>query len=199
MASVCRLFGVYALTRAGGGDLLFRFLVQFSPAAGGPGAADRHRCVWGALPVFRPHWVCPAQGCLCFPVYTAQAPGCSTWSGACAECGSSFRVLHNTRGFGCACVLCLPRPQRFRQPEAWAASPRVRRVFFLCGERPRQPEAWAHFPRMRHTFSVCGPSALPIFSIFKLDNTTNNFSSSLLSYIFMFSYIVSIQVAWHGT
>ena len=23
------------------------------------------------------------------------------------------------RGFDCACLLCLPRPQRFRQPEAW--------------------------------------------------------------------------------
>ena len=44
--------------------------------------------------MFRPHWVCPAQGCLCFPVYTAQAPGCSIWSGPCVECGSSFRVLH---------------------------------------------------------------------------------------------------------
>ena len=42
-------------------------LIQFSPAAGGRGAADRYRCVCGALTVFRPHWVCPAQGCLCFP------------------------------------------------------------------------------------------------------------------------------------
>ena len=71
-------------------------LVQFSPAAGRAGAAGRRRCVWGALPVFRPHGVCPAQGCLCFPVYTAQAPGCSVWSGPCIECGSSFRVLHKS-------------------------------------------------------------------------------------------------------
>ena len=46
--------------------------------------------------MFRPHWVCPAQGCLCFPVYTAQAPGWSIWSGPCVECGSSFRVLHKS-------------------------------------------------------------------------------------------------------
>ena len=71
-------------------------LVQFSPAAGRAGAADRHRCVWGALPVFRPHWVCPAHRCLCFPVHTAQAPGCSIWSGPCIECGSSFQVLHKS-------------------------------------------------------------------------------------------------------
>ena len=46
--------------------------------------------------MFRPHGVCPVQGCLCFPVYTAQAPGCSIWSGPCVECGSSFQVLHKS-------------------------------------------------------------------------------------------------------
>ena len=46
--------------------------------------------------MFRPHWVCPAHGCLCFPVYPAQAPGCSIWSGPCVECGSSFPVLHKS-------------------------------------------------------------------------------------------------------
>ena len=110
-------------------------LVQFSPAAGRAGAAGRYHCVWGALPVFRPHWVCPAQGCLCFPVCTAQAPGCSIWSGPCVECGSSFRVPHKSahsvapaccafRGLSgsgsqrlgalspCAARLFPPRPQR---------------------------------------------------------------------------------------
>ena len=33
---------------------------------------------------------------VCFPVYTAQAPGCSVWSRPCVECGSSFRVLHKS-------------------------------------------------------------------------------------------------------
>ena len=46
--------------------------------------------------MFRPHWVCPVQGVCAFPVYTAQAPGCCTWSGPCVECSSSFRVLHNS-------------------------------------------------------------------------------------------------------
>ena len=41
------------------------------------------------------------------------------------------------RGFGCACILCLPRPQRFRQPEAWAPSPRVQRAFSLQGPSMR--------------------------------------------------------------
>ena len=62
------------------------------------------------------------------------------------------------RGFGCACVLCLPQHERFRQPEAWAHSPRVRRTFSLHCEQPRQPEAWAHFPWMRRAFSLSGPS-----------------------------------------
>ena len=46
--------------------------------------------------MFRPHWVCPVQGRLCFPVYIAQAPGCSIWSGPCVECPSSFPVLRKS-------------------------------------------------------------------------------------------------------
>ena len=63
------------------------------------------------------------------------------------------------RGFGCACVLCLPRPEQFRQPEAWAHSPRMQSTFSLRAERLRQPEAWAHSPRVQRAFSLCGPCA----------------------------------------
>ena len=38
----------------------------------------------------------PHRGVCAFPVYTAQAPGCSIWSGPCVESGSSFRVLHKS-------------------------------------------------------------------------------------------------------
>ena len=38
----------------------------------------------------------PYKGVCAFPVYPAQAPGCSIWSGPCVECGSSFRVLHKS-------------------------------------------------------------------------------------------------------
>ena len=31
-----------------------------------------------------------------FPIYTAQAPGCSIWSGPCVACGSSFQVFHKS-------------------------------------------------------------------------------------------------------
>ena len=42
------------------------------------------------------------------------------------------------RRFGCACVLCLPQPERLRQPEAWAHSPRVQRAFSLRGPSARR-------------------------------------------------------------
>ena len=63
---------------------------------GGRGAADRYRCVWGALAVVPPHCVCPRLWVCAFPVYTAQAPGCSIWSVPCVACCSSFRVFHKS-------------------------------------------------------------------------------------------------------
>ena len=62
---------------------------------GGRGTAYKcHWCVWGALAVFQPHWVCPHTRECAFPIYTTQAPGCSIGSGPCMACGSSFHVLH---------------------------------------------------------------------------------------------------------
>ena len=63
LASVCRFLQclISALTQADGGGLLFRFACSVL-LRGGRGTADRYRCVWGALALFRPHWVCP-----CFP------------------------------------------------------------------------------------------------------------------------------------
>ena len=41
------------------------------------------------------------MGVCAFPIYTAQAPGCSIWSGPCVVGSSSFRVLHkSTDSFG---------------------------------------------------------------------------------------------------
>ena len=59
-----------------------------------------------------------------FPVYAAQAPGCSIWSVPCAAGGSSG-VPQKRETKSWACVLCLARPKRLRQPGAWRAhSPR---------------------------------------------------------------------------
>ena len=42
---------------------------------GGRGAADRyHWRVWGALTVFRPHWVCPAHRCVLSPSTLLRLP-----------------------------------------------------------------------------------------------------------------------------
>ena len=113
----------------------------FSPAAGRAGAAGRHRCVCGALAEFRPHWVCPAQGCLRFPrlhcsgsrlLYMEQALRCVRFQ---------FWGPPQKHGLGWACVLCLSRPEQLRQPGACRAhSPWARRAFspprpqpqFLC-------------------------------------------------------------------
>ena len=87
---------ISALTQVDGGGLFFRFACSVV-LRGGKGAADRcHWPVWGALTVFRPHWVCPCSRVCGFPVYTAQAPGCSIWSGLCVACASSFRVFHKS-------------------------------------------------------------------------------------------------------
>ena len=134
-------------------------LVQFSPAAGRAGRCRQIRSVWIALTMFPPHWVCPAQGCLCFPrphcsgsrlLYMERALRCLRFQ---------FSGTPQKRGFSCACVFCLPWPVRFRQPGAWAHSPRVRHAFSLRGERLRQPEAWEHSSPVRCAFSLLGPSA----------------------------------------
>ena len=38
----------------------------------------------------------PCSGVCALPIYTAQALGCSIWSGPCVACSSSFRVLHKS-------------------------------------------------------------------------------------------------------
>ena len=67
LASVCRSLQcpISALTQAGRGGLLFRFACSVL-LLGGRGAADKcHWRVWGALSVFRPHWVCArSNGCV---------------------------------------------------------------------------------------------------------------------------------------
>ena len=103
-------------------------LVQFSPATGEGGVLQTDCCVWGALAVFRPHWFAPHRGVCAFPVYTAQAPGCSTWSGPCVECGSSFRVLHNSADSVAPACCVFPGlsgsgSQRFGRPPPGCGAP----------------------------------------------------------------------------
>ena len=78
---------------------------------GGRGTANKyHWPVWGALKVFRPHWVCPCSWHVCFPhlhcsgsrlLYREWALSCMLFqfSGTPQKCR-----------LGWTCVLCLPHP-----------------------------------------------------------------------------------------
>ena len=131
---------ISTLTHAGGGGLLFRFTCSVV-LRGGRGAADKcHWPVWGALTVFRPHWVCPCSQRVCSPglhcsgsrlLYMAQALYyvCFQFSGTPQKCR-----------LGWACILCLPRPEQLRQPGALRVhSPQV-----LCAFSP--PRSQPQFP-----------------------------------------------------
>ena len=88
---------ISALTQAGGGDLLLRFARSVQSCCGEGGALQADVAVCGEhLPCSGHTGFAPYGGVCAFPVCTAQAPGCSIWSGPCVECGSSFRVLHQS-------------------------------------------------------------------------------------------------------
>ena len=90
-------------------------------AAGGRNTANIHHWrVRGVLAVSGPHWACSQR--VCFPVHTAQAPGCSAGElskagpGLCALPRSKplrFRFLGTPQRcrFSWACVLCLSQVQ----------------------------------------------------------------------------------------
>ena len=98
MASVCRFLQclISALTQAEGGSLLFRFACSVMLRRGRGTADQCHWPVWGALAVYWPQCICPRSRVCVFPVYTAQAPSCSIWSGPCIACSSSFPVFHKS-------------------------------------------------------------------------------------------------------
>ena len=76
LASVCWSLQclISTLTQAGRGGLLFRFGCSVA-LRGGRDAADRYRwCVWVALTVLRPHWVCPAHRCVLSPSPLSRLP-----------------------------------------------------------------------------------------------------------------------------
>ena len=88
---------ISALTQAGGGDLLFRFASSVQSCCGEGGALQADVAVCGEHSLCSGHTGFATYGGVCaFPVYTAQAPGCSIWSGLCVECSSSFWVLHKS-------------------------------------------------------------------------------------------------------
>ena len=85
------------MTQAGGGDLLFRFASSVQSCCGEGGALRADIAVCGEHSPCSGHTGSARyRGVCAFPVYTAQAPGCSIWSGPCVECSSGFQVLQKT-------------------------------------------------------------------------------------------------------
>ena len=68
--------------------------------------------MWIALPSFRPHWVCPVQGCLCFPRLHCSGSRLLYMERALCRVQFQFSGPPQKRRFGCAYVLCLLRPER---------------------------------------------------------------------------------------
>ena len=120
-----------ALTQAGRGDLLFRFASSVQSCCGEGGALQADVAVCGEHSPCSGHTgFAPRRGVCAFPVYTAQAPGCSIWSGPWVECSSSFQTKERIR----LRLRFVPDPASAVQAARGlgARSPRVRRAFSFC-------------------------------------------------------------------
>ena len=131
------------LTQAGRGDLLFRFASSVQSCYGEGGALQVDIAVCGEHSPSSGHTrFAPYRSVCAFPVYTAQAPGCSIWSGPCVECGSSFRVLHNSADLVAPAFCAFPGL-------SGSGSQRLGRVLPGCGEPfpsavPARAAGWVH-------------------------------------------------------
>ena len=74
------------------------------------GAADRYRCVWVALTVFRPHWLCPAHGFVCSSRLNCSGSRLLYLERALCCVQFQFSGIPQKRGLGCTCILGLSRP-----------------------------------------------------------------------------------------
>ena len=99
---------------------------------------NANKYYWSVITVIQPHWVCPTHSLCAFPVYTAQALGCS--AGNClmlalgcmhspglSHSSSDSRVLHKGADLVGPAFCALPRSEQLRRPGAWRAhTPQVR-------------------------------------------------------------------------
>ena len=123
--------------------------MQFSPAAGRAGRC-RQRSLCGEHSPCSGHTVfAPHRGVCAFPVYTAQAPGCSVWSGPCIECGSSFRVLHKSADSVAPAFCVFPGL-------SGSGSQRLGRPLPGCGAPFPSAESGSGSQRLGRTFPGCG-------------------------------------------
>ena len=140
---------ISALTQAGGGDLLIRFASSVQSCCREGGALQIDIVCGEHSPCSGHTGFAPHRGVCAFPVYTAQAPGCSTWSGPCVECRSSFRIFHKSADSVAPASCVFPGLSGSGSQRLGCPLPGLRRAFSLRCERPRQPEAWVPSPRTR--------------------------------------------------
>ena len=135
-----------ALTQAGGGGLLFRFAGSVA-LRGGRGPADRCRWrVWGALAVFRPHWVRPRSRRVLSLSALLRLPA------ALCVTGPELRAVpvfgHSTKAQPRLGQHFVPSPpKQLRQPGAWRAqSTREQCVLSPPRSQPQFPARWSGAP-----------------------------------------------------
>ena len=100
----------------------------------------------------------PHRGVCAFPVCTAQAPGCSIWSGPCAECGSSFPVLHKSAD-SVAPAFCVFPASAVQAARGLGTLSRGAARLFPPRRAARAVRGLAPSPRARRAPSLRGPSA----------------------------------------
>ena len=113
---------ISALPQGGEGGHLFRLICSVV-LWGARNTANKYQwCVWGVLAVFGPQWA-QTHGVCAFPVYTAQAPGCSV--GELSKAGPELHALSRSR------------PLRFR----FSGTPQRHRLSWACVMCPSQVRA----------------------------------------------------------
>ena len=111
---------ISTLPQGGKGSHLFRLTCSIVLWRGRNTANKCLWRVWGVMAMSGPHWVCPHSRMCAFPVYTAQAPGCS--AGELSKAGPGLRALPRSKllrfrfsgtpqghRLGWACVLCISK------------------------------------------------------------------------------------------
>ena len=138
----------------------------FSPAAGRAGCCRQIPLCVGSTHRVPATLGLPRSRACALPIYAAQAPGFSLWSGPCVACGSSFWVLHNSSDLVVPAFCALPAgaAQAARSLKG-ALSPGAGRAFSPPRPQPQFPPAPVGCGCVRLVFSRdppgrCRPSRI---------------------------------------
>ena len=150
----------------GGGGQFFRLTCSVMLWGGRKAANKYHWCVWGMLPVSRPHWVCPHSRRVCFPSLHCSGSRLLCWELSEASPGLyalsrskplRFRYLGSPqrRRLSWACILC---PSQVRAAQVTRCLASAVAVTY-CLPHPCRLVFWVY---NWHTFSGgCRPSRIP--------------------------------------